>query len=26
VEYAHIRNGEAGCFMARIDRDGIAPQ
>ena len=20
VEYAHIRNGEAGCFMARIDR------
>jgi hypothetical protein len=22
VEYAHIRNGEAGCFMARIDRDG----
>jgi hypothetical protein len=21
VEYAHIRNGEAGCFMARIDRD-----
>jgi hypothetical protein len=21
VRYAHIRNGEAGCFMARIDRD-----
>jgi hypothetical protein len=21
VEYAHIRNGEAGCFMARIDRE-----
>jgi hypothetical protein len=20
VEYAHIRNGEAGCFMARIER------
>jgi uncharacterized protein DUF1203 len=20
VEYAHIRNGEAGCFMARVDR------
>ena len=20
VQYAHIRNGEAGCFMARIDR------
>ena len=22
VDYAHIRNGEAGCFMARIERDG----
>ena len=22
----YIRNGEAGCFMARIDRDGIAAQ
>jgi hypothetical protein len=22
VEYAHIRNGEAGCFMARVDRGG----
>lgn len=21
VRYAHIRNGEAGCFMARIDRE-----
>jgi hypothetical protein len=20
VQYAHVRNGEAGCFMARIDR------
>lgn len=22
AEYAHIRNGEAGCFMARVDRAG----
>lgn len=22
VKYAHLRNGEAGCFMARIDREG----
>jgi hypothetical protein len=22
VEYVHIRNGEAGCFIARVDRDG----
>ena len=21
VRYVHIRNGEAGCFMARVDRD-----
>jgi hypothetical protein len=22
VAYAHFRNGEAGCYMARVDRDG----
>jgi hypothetical protein len=24
VAYAHIRNGEAGCFMARVDREPVA--
>jgi len=24
VGYAHIRNGEAGCFMARVDRHAAA--
>jgi len=24
VDYVHIRNAEAGCFMARVDRSAIA--
>jgi hypothetical protein len=24
VAYVHLRNGEAGCFMARVDRDYVA--
>jgi hypothetical protein len=22
VAYAHLRNAEAGCFIARVDREG----
>jgi hypothetical protein len=25
-DYVHIRNGEAGCFMARVERQGAAGQ
>ena len=23
VRYAHLRNGEVGCFIARVDREGV---